>query len=103
MIVSSLKNTAPTIICTAPWRLTKVKPLKDYKLEVEFIDGTHGFIDMEQLIINPKAGVFAELRDINIFKQAHIKYGAVTWPNEIDLAPDAMYDEIKHSGVWTLK
>ena len=50
--------------------------------------------------MSPKAGVFAGLKDINIFKQAHIEYGAVTWPNEIDLAPYAMYDEIKHNGVW---
>ena len=100
---SAEKNITPAIICTAPWRLTKVKPLEDYKLEAEFIDGTHGFVEMEQLIRSPKAGVFAKLIDINIFNQAHIEYGAVTWPNEIDLAPDAMYDEIKLNGVWILK
>ena len=56
------KNITPTIICTAPWRLTRVKPLQNYSLEVEFIDGTHGFVKMEQRIMNPKAGVFASLR-----------------------------------------
>jgi len=29
-------------------------------------------------------------------------YGAVTWPGEIDLAPDAMYAEITATGAWTL-
>jgi hypothetical protein len=28
--------------------------------------------------------------------------GAVTWPGEIDLAPDAMHDEIKKNGKWVL-
>lgn len=53
--------------------------------------------------MSPKAGVFSELRDISIFNEAHIEYGAVTWPNELDLAPDAMYDTIKNSGVWILQ
>lgn len=97
------KNISPPIICTAPWRLTKVKPLQDYNLEVEFVDGTHGVVKMEQRIMNPKAGVFASLSDINLFNQVYLEYGAVTWPNEIDLAPDAMHDEIKRNGVWVLK
>ena len=97
------KNISPAIICTAPWRLTKVKPLKDYSLEVEFVDGTHGFVEMGQRITSPKAGVFASLSDINLFNQVYLEYGAVTWPNEIDLAPDAMHDEIKLNGVWILK
>jgi len=27
----------------------------------------------------------------------------VTWPGEIDLAPDAMYREIKKAGKWVLR
>lgn len=97
------KNIAPAITCTAPWRLTKIKPLENYKLEAEFVDGTHGFVEMEQLITSQKAGVFAKLKDVGIFNKAYIEYGAVTWPNEIDLAPDAMHNEIKSNGVWVLK
>lgn len=55
---------------TPPWRLIKVKPLKHYKLEVEFIDGTQGIVEMEQLISRDKAGVFVALRDPDIFNQA---------------------------------
>ena len=97
------KNIAPTIICTAPWRLTKVKVLKHYKLEVEFIDGTQGLVEMKQKVMSQNAGVFAQLRNINIFNQAYLEYGAVTWPGEIDLAPDAMHDEIKRHGEWILR
>ena len=97
------KNITPEIVCTSPWRLTKVKPLKNYIIEVWFIDdGVHGFVEMEKFIMGPRAGVFANLRDINTFNQVHLEYGASTWPGELDLAPDAMYNEIKRNGVWKL-
>lgn len=97
------KNIAPAIICTAPWRLTKVKFLENYKLEAEFVDGTHGFVEMGHLIASKKAGVFAKLRDINAFNKVYIEHGVVTWPDEIDLAPDTMHDEIRRNGVWILR
>lgn len=97
------ENIAPRIVCTAPWRLTKVKPLPNYELEVEFNDGAHGFIEMVQLIMSDKAGVFAALKDQAIFYKAHLEYGVLTWPGEIDLAPDAMHDAIKQKGRWVLQ
>lgn len=96
------KNTAPGVSCTAPWRLTKVNPLANYRLEVEFIDGTHGFVEMSQRVKSDKAGVFAALKDVSLFNQVHLEYGVATWPGEIDLAPDAMHDEIKLHGKWVL-
>lgn len=96
------KNTAPGIICTAPWRLSKVKPLANYRLEVEFNDGTHGYVDMAQRVNSNKAGVFAALKEVNLFNQVHLEHGVATWPGEIDLAPDAMHDEIKLHGKWVL-
>ena len=92
------KNITPTIVCTAPWRLANVKPLKNYRLEVEFLDGTHGFVEMEHQIKSQRAGVFIKLRNLKIFSQVFLAHGAATWPGDIDLAPDAMYDEIKAHG-----
>jgi hypothetical protein len=80
-----------------------VKPLANYTLKVEFMDGTSGLVDMFQRIMSSKAGVFANLRDTMVFEQVFLEYGAVTWPGEIDLAPDAMYEEIKQHGKWVLK
>jgi hypothetical protein len=97
------KNISPGIVCTAPWRLTKVTPLANYRLEVEFIDGTSGTVDLLGLIMSDKAGVFEKLKDTQLFNQVYLQQGAVTWPGEIDIAPDAMHDEIKHHGQWILK
>jgi hypothetical protein len=57
------ENITPGIVCTTPWRLTKAKPLPNYELEVEFNDGTHGFVEMIKLIMSDRAGVFAALKD----------------------------------------
>ena len=97
------ENTSLGIGCTAPWRVTKVKAMPNYELEVEFRDGTHGFVEMMNFVTSEKAGIFAVLKDPHLFSQAHIEYGVVTWPGEIDLAPDAMHYEIKQKGRWVLK
>jgi hypothetical protein len=97
------ENIATRIVSAAPWRLTKVKPLPHYKLEVEFNDGTHGFVEMLSLIMSDHAGVFAVLKDEDVFNQAHLEYGVLTWPGEIDLAPDAMHDAVKKNGCWILQ
>jgi hypothetical protein len=40
---------------------------------------------------------------MDCFSQAALVYGAVTWPGELDIAPDAMYEEIKADGEWNMK
>ena len=46
--------------------------------------------------------VFEHLWDPEIFATAEVVMGAVQWPNGADLAPDAMYDAIRNTGVWVL-
>jgi hypothetical protein len=54
------------------------------------------------LIASPDAGVFARLRDRNLFEQVHVELGAVVWPGDLDLAPDAMHAAIKKHGEWRI-
>ena len=86
----------------APWRVVEVKVLPAYRLNVRFGDGLEGMVDMEALVHSSEAGVFAALLDPELFIQAGIEHGVVTWPGEIDLAPDAMYAAIKADGSWIL-
>jgi hypothetical protein len=58
---------------------------------------------MVKLIMSDKAGVFAVLKNQDLFNKAHIEYGVLTWPGEIDLAPDAMHDAIKQKNRWVLQ
>lgn len=49
---------------------------------------------------SPDAGVFAALADPAVFAQVTVEHGAVTWPGEIDLAPDSMHAAIAATGEW---
>lgn len=95
---------APEISHTVPWRVTSVTVLPDAQLEVTFIDGTTGKVDMRDFLTSPNVDgtVFELLRDPALFAEARVVMGAVQWPNGADLAPDAMYDAIQESGVWVL-
>jgi hypothetical protein len=59
-------------------------------------------VDLSRLVHSPKAGVFAALADPSLFAQVKLDYGAVAWPGELDLAPDAMYAAIQQHREWTL-
>lgn len=73
------------------WDIVEVIPKAGYSLFVRFKDGLEGLVHMhrEQL-----TGALEPLRDENFFKLVFIDNGAVAWPGEIDLAPDAMYAEV---------
>jgi hypothetical protein len=64
------------------------------------MDGLKGIVDLRDLVTSSQAGVFAVLRDSALFNQVRVEYGAVTWPGEFDLAPDAMYGVIHAHGEW---
>jgi Protein of unknown function (DUF2442) len=60
-------------------------------LRVTFADGTQGVVDMSGETFD---GVSAPLADPDFFARARVEDGVVTWPNGVDIAPDAMYDEV---------
>jgi hypothetical protein len=62
-----------------------------------FLDGLEGVVDMSAPIASPNAGVFALLADSEAFNRAFVALGAVCWPGGLDIAPDAIYAEIKAS------
>lgn len=86
----------------APWRVAEVEVLPDYGLRVRFLDGLEGVVDLSARVRAADAGVFAALADPQLFAQARVQLGAVTWPGDIDLAPDAMYAAIRDAGRWVL-
>ena len=70
------------------WDVVEVRPEPDYRLFVRFRDGLTGHIQLER---KNMTGVLSPLADPSFFEQVFIDSGAVAWPGEIDLAPDAMY------------
>jgi len=94
----------PEINHTVPWRVTSVLTLPNSQLEVTFVDGTNGKVDMRNFLSSPMVDgtAFESLRDPAVFAEARVVMGAVQWPNSADLAPDAMYDAVRESGEWVL-
>ena len=82
------------------WLIEKAEITGPWSLHVVFFDGTHGNVDLGDFVNSPAAGGFAALRNQDAFRQAYLCLGALTWPGELDLAPDAMYDDIKETGVY---
>ena len=97
------KNSSIGIVPSVPWRVCEVRALDSFRLYVRFVDGLEGFVDLSLLVKGKKAGIFSMLRDPDLFDSVYLNYGAVTWPGEIDLSPDAMYDAIKEHGEWTIQ
>ncbi len=81
------------------WDVVSVKVIGPRALNVRFSDGTAGDVRFEESRFR---GVFQPLKDPTFFQKVSAADGVVTWPGELDLAPDAMYDAIKAHGVWVL-
>lgn len=90
----------PPVRPRASWRIESVEVLPGYRLRVRFNDGIEGTVEMAGFVRSDSAGVFAVLRDEALFRQAIVALGVVTWPGDLDLAPDAMHREIKDHGTW---
>jgi hypothetical protein len=82
------------------WTVVSVEPKPPLALAVRFLDGTEGTVRFEASHLS---GVFEALKDPELFSQARVEGGVVTWPGDIDLAPDAMYREIHRTGEWILR
>jgi len=73
------------------WDVVEVKPEPDYCLFVRFRDGLSGHVRLQK---EELTGVLEPLNDIGFFAQVFIDRGAIAWPGEIDLAPDAMHADV---------
>ena len=94
------EDRAPGLTPSSPWRVADVQALPGYRLRVRFLDGTEGEVLLTGLVERSGEGVFARLRDEALFRKAYVELGVVTWPGNLDLAPDAMYDAIRAIETW---
>ena len=81
------------------WYLTDVRLDGEHTLWVRFRDGLEGVV---RFMPSSFRGVFARLSDQVEFGRVAIVDGVLTWPGEIDLAPDAMHKQISLHGIWIL-
>lgn len=69
--------------------VVKAKYIDGYRLKIWFNDGQVKMVDLKDSLNQP---AFLPLRNLDIFKNFTIHFNTIEWPNEVDLAPEYLYD-----------
>jgi hypothetical protein len=79
------------------YRIVSVEALPGFVLRLQFADGTRGSVCVKDDLDGP---VFEPLRDEREFAKVRVdEFGAVSWPNGADMAPDALYADVRGASV----
>jgi hypothetical protein len=71
------------------YKVTAVKVLADYRLDLTFDDGTRGIVDYSTYL---DRGVFTLWRDPAVFAQVRIgDHGGLQWGEDLEICPDSLY------------
>lgn len=68
--------------------VNSVEIIPDFGLLLTFTSGEQRRFDMRPYLRYP---VFRRLENPGVFSLAHVDYGTVTWPGDIDIAPETLY------------
>ena len=69
-----------------------VKATGDYMLHLKFENGEERVFDMAPYMGKKP---FVRLKSTPLFMLAKARYGTVVWPDNIDIAPETLYDKSK--------
>ena len=70
--------------------VTAVKSIQDYHLVVTFNTDEVRRFDMRPYLHYP---IYQRLENPGFFSLAKVEYGTVTWPGDIDIAPETIYHD----------
>jgi hypothetical protein len=83
----------------AEYDVVHVEVIGPLTLHVRHADGVEGTVRFEESHLR---GVFVPLRDPAFFAKAVAEYGAVRWPDDLDISPDNMHRHLFAYGEWVL-
>lgn len=77
------------------YRVTSLQVLPDYRLQVDFDDGSRQEVNLEPVL---EGELYGPLRDRTLFTQAQIdpEVHTVVWPNGADFDPATLHDWPEH-------
>ena len=67
-------------------RVLSVEIRPDYHLLLTFRNGEKRLFDVSELMNLP---AYRTVK--NVFSSAHVEYGTVVWPGDIDISPETLY------------
>ena len=70
--------------------VTRVTATDDFQLSLQFENGECRIFDMKPYLAKRP---FVPLSDIAVFKLARVENGTVTWPGDLDIAPETLYEK----------
>jgi len=68
---------------------------ENYKVHIEFNDGTVGIIDFYDKLKNDHRQIVRELLDLEKFRTVKTELDTICWDNGVDFAPEYLYEQIK--------
>lgn len=71
--------------------VTRAQYIGDYTLEVWFDNGESRTVDFSAVILTSSNALVAQFADKAKFQQFAIDEGVLTWNNNMDFAPEALY------------
>ena len=75
--------------------VTSIELKNDYNIYIEFNNGINGIIDFKQILEHDHREVIKELLNKDLFKTVKINLNTLCWDNNVDFAPDYLYDHLK--------
>ncbi len=75
-------------------RVKKVKYTSEFKLAVEFTDGTKKTLDLYGFLCHATNPMTTKYRDKNLFKQVTVQNGSLTWNGEMDIHALDIYKDV---------
>jgi hypothetical protein len=74
-------------------KVTGIERLGGFRLHIAFSDGSAGVYDFSSMVQEPGSSR-APLRDESYFARVFLEFGALTWPNGFDIAPEWLRREM---------
>lgn len=81
-------------------KVTRIEKLGGFRLGIHFNDGSRGVHDFTDLV-NRGGEMRDPLRDPAYFQRVFLEFGAPTWPNGYDMAPEWLRREMETAGELT--
>jgi hypothetical protein len=78
-------------------KVIRLEKLGGFRLRVRFNDGSEGVHDFAALVEEP-GPLLEPLRDQSYFARVFLEFGAPTWPNGFDIAPEWLRREMVAAG-----
>ena len=74
----------------ADWTVINVETLNEYKILITFEKGVRKIFDMKPYLKYP---MYKPLENPSIFNMAHTNSETVVWNDDIDIAPETLYEK----------